>query len=91
MANPTNFLRPSHPRPQGPRQWYAVPRVKQFTNTDPQQMEDNINAWLDSLGTPFDPQVQYYVTDVIFYTSANSTGSEIQYSAMLHYNIWTAV
>ena len=89
MTTLNNFVS-SLAGPRGERQWYTTPSVKIFTASDPEDVEDDLNAWLNDLALPVDPANRYSIVD-IKYTSAQYSNNTIHFSAFVHYLTWTPV
>ena len=86
-ANPTNFVPITGPL--GQKLYFAAPQVLVITDTDPLALQTAINLILDGLALPLQ-ETKYTVLD-IQYTSAQESNNIIQHSALIRYQVWTAV
>lgn len=86
MAN--NFLRPQGTNPGAQRTWNILPRVEIITNTDPDDLQTEINDFLDVLALPVTPELRYNIVD-IRYTGAQVANMITEYGALIHYHQWT--
>ena len=75
------------PRPDGQRVYFAIPRVKIFTDKKANKLEDKLNDWLDTLALPIDPDDLYTVISIDYQTSFKDE-KKIEYSALVLYTHW---
>lgn len=86
MANPTNFAN-ALTGPLGGRTWYTMPRVEIFADDDPDDLETQVNDFLDALAIPLTPDTKYSLIDIAY--AMSGTGANNTYSALINYRIWT--
>ena len=87
MANPTNFVKITGPT--GERTFYTTPRVQAFSNDNTDDLTDAVNTFIQELATPLTDSLKYNVIRVDL-SSAQLSNNIIQYSALIHYLVWTA-
>ena len=86
MARLNNFYM-LEPRPNGQRIFYATPHVKIFTEKKADDLEDEINDWLATLGLPIDPDNLYTIVGIDYQTSFKDE-KKIEYTALVRYTHW---
>ena len=76
--------------PVDERAFWPDPQVRQVTDTDPQVIEDSINALAAAFAAPLTPDLRYTFNDIA-YTSAQTANNVVEYSALVSFVIWHAV